>query len=353
MKNYKGLLIAGIILVMGVAVAIFIVIAAFGIFSKETDAGSSLGEPISYAKPSDMEKLELIFCLTTKQPATNKEAEEAQALPPECIEVNNKLIEQGLELITKLKNRLKHVKDSADKKKALELLNKMVAELNALKGEGNVKRAKQHADEYNRLRELLGQILNKILAQEFKIYLHWTGGARDAQAGKYTYNILSDGTSVYTGGEAHTFARNSPLSAGISVAAMRGGTTDCYTDILGSKCPVPITQKQLDGMIDQAAKLAIQHNIPIDIQHVMTHGEAGSMMDFDAATVEAATKACGLPQHDKDESKVFCYQQRGLPHDNYGPYRDGAFLRWEFYGFENELRSRIQARVNQLKSGGN
>ncbi|MBI4032736.1 transglycosylase SLT domain-containing protein [Candidatus Berkelbacteria bacterium] len=184
-----------------------------------------------------------------------------------------------------------------------------------------------------------------------RIYLHWTAGAYDAQSGAYTYNILANGTVIETNGNEHTFARNSN-GIGISVTAMSGGNHGCYNDLYGSGCPTPVTKEQMTAMVQLAAELAVKHNIPVDVKHIMTHGEAASLRDYDDATVQEATKACGVPASETDSSKFQCYADRGLPHENYGPYNGGPSMRWEFYKHEDELRAMIKAKADSLKAAG-
>ncbi len=185
-----------------------------------------------------------------------------------------------------------------------------------------------------------------------KIYLHWTaGGYGAAHKNLYTYSILDGGKEKHGGGRAHTYARNTD-SIGISVAAMANGTQACYKDLRGSGCPTPIQQAQLDRLVDVAARLAVENGIPVDKTHVMTHGEAASLTDYPQDKVVAATKKCGVPATEKDESKEPCYKASGLPHSNYGPYNGGNSMRWEFLGFEDELRSLIAKRAGELRTSG-
>lgn len=182
-----------------------------------------------------------------------------------------------------------------------------------------------------------------------RIYLHWTGGAYNVTSGKYTYNIFKDGKAVKTNNTGHTLGRNTD-SIGISITAMDGcGDSSQYNDLLASSykaCTTKPTKEQIDGMVLKAAEVAVANDIPIDQDHVMSHAEAGSLMDFPATTVAEAMKQCGNADSETTDS---CFQSFGLPTNNYGPYRGGNGTRWEFKGFENQLRSMIQAKVNQLK----
>lgn len=348
MENYKGLLIAGIILVMGVAAAIFIVIAALGIFSREPFGASSLPEPVSAAEASHMDDLNLVFCLDELENVEQGEQtnEDGTVLSPQCVEVNRKAADKGLEILEKLKTQIEIYKNSKDKTKALELIPKLSAELNAIKTAGGAyKKVREHVDKHQEILEEFKAVLAKLVAQGKRIFLHWTAGGYDQVSNNYTYNIKKNGEVVFTGGNAHTYARNTG-NIGIVVTAMAGGNTNCYKNLRGTDCPTPITEAQLNAMVELAARLAQENNIPVDVFHIMTHGEAASLKDYaeggKRALVDQVTQKC---KHLNAIEGTACAQELGLPHDNYGPYYGGRFERWEFLGHEDELRDLIRTKV--------
>ena len=194
---------------------------------------------------------------------------------------------------------------------------------------------------------------SKKVATGKKIYLHWTAGVNTLAYDEYSYNIVLDNKgkakSVKTNGSNHTQGRNSD-SFGIAIAAMGGcGDSNQYHDILAASyrnCQYPPTQSQIDAMVQQAAELAVANNIPVDQDHIMSHGEAGSLMDYPVEIVQEAMKKCGNADSTTTDA---CFQTFGLPTNNYGPYRGGTGTRWEFQGQENQIRSLIQAKVTQLQ----
>lgn len=175
----------------------------------------------------------------------------------------------------------------------------------------------------------------------FKIYLHWSAGGYTSIAPAYTYSIDGNGKVHQMNGGEHTFGRNSN-SVGISVMAMAGGTTGCFRDKRGSACPTPVTPAQHDAMVTLAARIAKEKGIPVDKDHIMTHGEAGSLMDYPEAMVNKFMAECG--------NTDACAAEAGLPHNNYGPYRGGTSERWEFYRFENSLRGDIRTKLTKLQT---
>ena len=113
---------------------------------------------------------------------------------------------------------------------------------------------------------------------EPKIYLHWSAGHYHQPHSDYHFNIDQDGTihcDTYNLAEtkAHTWKRNSG-AIGISFEgcfdASIGGKH------LGSEPPTPI---MIETMARIVAVLSDGLEIPVDIQHVMTHGEAADNKD--------------------------------------------------------------------------
>ena len=107
------------------------------------------------------------------------------------------------------------------------------------------------------------------------IYLHWTAGGYNSVVGPYHTVFTGDGKMhqqyPYTGGGGHTYGRNTN-SVGLSVAAMAGGSGN-YAWPTGA---------QLDAMAKEAARIAKGwgwSKSDINLNKIMTHGEAGSNLD--------------------------------------------------------------------------
>lgn len=108
-----------------------------------------------------------------------------------------------------------------------------------------------------------------------KIYLHWSAGYYDTVFDDYHINIQGDGEIIVTGGfgeiKAHTWQRNSG-SIGVSLCCAYNATSND----LGEEPP---TEIQIEKMAQVIAHLAKGLDIPIDKQHVLTHGEAANNED--------------------------------------------------------------------------
>ncbi len=126
--------------------------------------------------------------------------------------------------------------------------------------------------------EIWRQAVN--LGRDPKIYLHWTGGAYDMDYPDYHFSIHADGSVVQTHDLlppiAATYMRN---SGSVSVAL------DCCADAVayaGGGCNLgnyPPTSAQIECLAQVAAVITETLDIPIDIQHVMTHAEAADNLD--------------------------------------------------------------------------
>lgn len=118
------------------------------------------------------------------------------------------------------------------------------------------------------------------LGRDPKIYLHCTGGDYDVDFPDYHFSIHADGSVVQTHGfataVAATYMRN---SGSVSV------TLDCCADAVayaGGGCDLgnyPPTSAQIECLAQVVAVIAEALDIPIDIQHVMTHAEAADNLD--------------------------------------------------------------------------
>ena len=113
------------------------------------------------------------------------------------------------------------------------------------------------------------------LDREPKIYLHWTAGHYEQTFEDYHVCIEGDGT-MYLMADLdetlnHTWRRNTG-SIGIALCCCVGATTDDLGD-------EPPTNEQIEAMAKAVAAIADGLGIPIDIEHVMTHGEAADSED--------------------------------------------------------------------------
>lgn len=128
------------------------------------------------------------------------------------------------------------------------------------------------------------------LNRDVKLYLHWSAGHYGQFFDDYHINIDWDG-SLYVSTEdlsavlAHTWRRNTG-SMGIALACCYGATTK----ELGHEPP---TLAQIEAMAQVISVLANVLEIPIDLPHVLTHGEAGDNMDgFDATEKYGMNSTC-------------------------------------------------------------
>lgn len=111
--------------------------------------------------------------------------------------------------------------------------------------------------------------------REPKIYLHWSAGHYNTVFDDYHVNITGDGTLYLTGNlsdlKAHTYHRNTG-SVGISLCCAYGATTDNLGD-------EPPTVAQIEAMAQAIEAIADGLWLTIDMEHVMTHGEAADNVD--------------------------------------------------------------------------
>ena len=112
--------------------------------------------------------------------------------------------------------------------------------------------------------------------REPKIYLHWTAGHYYQKFDDYHVNIDKDGRIFVSTDDlsevlAHTWRRNSG-SVGITLDCCAGATSDD----LGSEPP---TLKQIESMAQCIQVVADALWLTIDMNHVMTHGEAADNVD--------------------------------------------------------------------------
>ena len=118
---------------------------------------------------------------------------------------------------------------------------------------------------------------------DIKIYMHWSAGTYDQVHKDYHINIKGDGTVYcvqnklldpydFTEVRDHTYKRNEG-SIGVSLCCCGG---DFGKGGLG---PYPPTPVQIETMARVCCLLADALEIPIDKNHIMTHGEAGDNED--------------------------------------------------------------------------
>lgn len=126
--------------------------------------------------------------------------------------------------------------------------------------------------------EIWRQAVN--LGRDPKIYLHWTGGAYDRDYPDYNFSIHADGTVVQT----------HELCTPISATYMRNSgsvavTLDCCANAVAyadGGCDLgtyPPTDIQIECLAQVTAVIAQALDVPVDIQHVMTHAEAADNLD--------------------------------------------------------------------------
>ncbi|SMD03122.1 peptidoglycan recognition protein family protein [Sporomusa malonica] len=138
-----------------------------------------------------------------------------------------------------------------------------------------------------------------------KVYLHWSAGHYDQFFTDYHFNIGADGsvfvsTNDLSEKKSHTYFRN---SGAIGVAAACAYNAVSCND-LG---PEPPTALQIEAMAQVVAVLSKSLDIPIDIQHFMTHAEAADNMD-----------GCDPG-----------YEANGYPEGRYGP--QNSVERWDLW----------------------
>lgn len=113
-----------------------------------------------------------------------------------------------------------------------------------------------------------------------KLYIHWTAGDYDTNYPDYHFCIRGDGTVNQTHGfdtpVAATYMRNSgsvsiALDCAAGAVAYAGGGCN-----LGS---YPPTSSQIECLAQVVDVITKNLDIPIDINHVMTHAEAADNVD--------------------------------------------------------------------------
>ncbi|MDO4179374.1 MAG: LD-carboxypeptidase [Phascolarctobacterium sp.] len=110
---------------------------------------------------------------------------------------------------------------------------------------------------------------------EPKLYLHWTAGSYNRAYPSYHINILKNGSVVSLGDLSvpghHTWRRNTG-SIGLSLTCGKGSGRITLGD-------QPPTAVQIESLAKVIAVITEKLGIPIDKNHVMTHGEAANNED--------------------------------------------------------------------------
>jgi len=109
-----------------------------------------------------------------------------------------------------------------------------------------------------------------------KIYIHWAAGRYDREFTNYHFLVDAGGTIYATVTDVttrlnHTYMRN---TGAVAIGAMCA--YDATTVNFGN---FPPTEAQIEAIARTVAVLAEALNLPIDIQHVMTHAEAADNKD--------------------------------------------------------------------------
>lgn len=111
--------------------------------------------------------------------------------------------------------------------------------------------------------------------RDVKIYLHWTAGSYYQTFSDYHFNITGDGDILRTHGfdsaVSATWKRNSG-----SVAITLCCALNANERTLGD---YPPTEAQIESMAELVAAACTVLGIPVDKNHVMTHGEAANNED--------------------------------------------------------------------------
>jgi len=136
------------------------------------------------------------------------------------------------------------------------------------------------------------------------VYIHWSAGHYGQQFNDYHILVDKDGTLYATVDDLtthlnHTYMRNTGAVGIAALCAYQAHSTDLE--------PEPPTDAQIEAIAQVIAVLAKELELPIDIQHIMTHAEAADNMD-------------GINPG---------YEPNGCPDGKYGP--SNSVERWDFW----------------------
>ncbi|MDR3566043.1 MAG: C1 family peptidase [Negativicutes bacterium] len=138
-----------------------------------------------------------------------------------------------------------------------------------------------------------------------KVYLHWTAGHYHQTFSDYHLLVDSGGELYATVDDLgtllnHTYMRN---TGSIAISALCGVEAVSTTD-LG---PEPPTDFQIEAIAQVMTVISKEFNLPLDIQHFLTHAEAADNMDGEQPP----------------------YEPNGFPDGKYGPAN--SVERWDFW----------------------
>ena len=113
------------------------------------------------------------------------------------------------------------------------------------------------------------------------IYLHWTAGHYGQFFSDYHINVDADGsvyisTDDFTERKSHTWRRNS-RAVGIALTCCAFADTNDLGD-------EPPTEAQIESTAQVIAVLCKYLELPINVDHVMTHAEAADLDDYGPKT---------------------------------------------------------------------
>ena len=118
------------------------------------------------------------------------------------------------------------------------------------------------------------------LGRDPKIYLHWTAGAYDTDYPDYHFSIHADGsveqTHDFNTAVSATYMRN---SGSVAVALDCCADAAAYADETFDLGSYPPTDIQIECLAQAVAVISEALDVPIDLQHVMTHAEAADNLD--------------------------------------------------------------------------
>ena len=114
------------------------------------------------------------------------------------------------------------------------------------------------------------------LGREPKLYLHWTAMHYGRFYCSYHINIDRDGT-IYL--STRDFSQYTPGTWKRNDGAVNLTITGCIGSNPSTLGPEPPTEAQIETMAQVIAVLAEGIGIPVDKQHVLTHGEAANNED--------------------------------------------------------------------------
>lgn len=156
---------------------------------------------------------------------------------------------------------LQYVPSCLDPKNAdLQMTTASVAEVRRLAEEAKEKLWQQAGEE----------------GREPKLYLHWTAEPYGRLYPSYHINIDYDGTIYLSTGD---FSRYVPGTWKRNVGAVNLTICGCKGSNPRTLGPQPPTEAQIETMARVIAALADGLGIPVDKQHVLTHGEAANNED--------------------------------------------------------------------------